>query len=44
MTHDLAVAALLKTYSELQGELAALRKRDVDICRQLDHVRGQKWI
>jgi hypothetical protein len=40
MSHDLAVAALLKTYSDLQGELAALRKKDADICRQLDHVRG----
>jgi hypothetical protein len=40
MTHDLAVAALLKTYSDLQGELAALRKKDAELCRQLDHVRG----
>jgi hypothetical protein len=40
MSHDLAVAALLKTYSELQGKLAAIRKEDAAICRQLDHVRG----
>lgn len=40
MTHDLAVAALLKTYAELQGRLAAIRKEDAEICRQLDHVRG----
>lgn len=40
MTHDLAVAALLKTYAELQGRLAAIRKEDAKLCHQLDHVRG----
>jgi len=40
MSHDLAVAALLKTYAELQGKLATIRKEDAAICRQLDHVRG----
>jgi hypothetical protein len=40
MTNDLAVAALLKTYAELQGRLAAVRKEDAEICRQLDHLRG----
>jgi hypothetical protein len=30
----------MRTYSELQRELAEVRKRDSELCKQLDHVRG----